>query len=257
MYHVLLVDDEILALKGLLLMIDWSKYDILEPVIATSMKQAISAIRKEEIDILICDIQMPNGTGLDLLAWINDHYPNIVTVFLTFHDKFEYVKEALSLGAFDYLLKPASSEALEETVLHCIKRVDSIRILNENKKKMALLAESNDNMHTPDGISAIVNKTIDYINNNLDKELTRKEICDQVYIHQDYLSKVFKKETGKTISEYIFDKRIALAKDLLKNTDEPIGVVCEKAGYSFNSHFSKMFKMKTGISPQQYRTGFR
>lgn len=255
MYRILLVDDEILALKGLQSMVDWSRYQIEPPILATSMKQAIAAMEKQEIQILICDIQMPNGSGLELLAWMNEHFPDIVTVFLTFYEKFEYVRQALSLGAFDYLLKPASEEALEETLCHCIRKVEDIRKHRENEKKAELLSKMTGS--TEEIPHTVVEKTIAYINQNLDKELTRKEICDQVYVHQDYLSKIFKKETGKTISEYIFDTRIALAKELLEKTDESIGVICERVGYSFNSHFSKMFRIKTGVSPQQYRSSVR
>ena len=253
MYNALLVDDEILALNGLVSMVDWASRGFAPPILATSMKQAIAAIQKNRIDILICDIQMPNGTGLELLSWINDNAPDIVTVFLTFHARFDYVKAAMGLGAFDYLLKPVSSEDLVATLSHTVKRVEDIRILNREK------SDPTGATGTPAGMTceSIVRKVAKYIDDNLSSGLTRKELCGVVYVHQDYLSAVFRKETGKTMSEYIFDKRMSLAMRLLRETDEPIGAICEMIGYSHNSHFSKMFKLKTGITPQQYRMGFK
>ena len=249
MYSVLLVDDEIYALYGIESMIDWAGHSFANPILATSMKQAIAAIQRTNIDVLICDIQMPNGSGLDLLSWINDNSPDIVTVFLTFYARFDYAKTALSLGAFDYLLKPVSEEDLSTSLLHCSRRVDDIRIMNRKKNGIDILTDAS--------AESIVRKVINYIDGNLNHSLTRKELCAIAYVHQDYLSAIFRKETGQTISEHIFEKRMALAMKLLRETDMPINVICEMSGYSYNSHFSKMFKISTGLSPQQYRIGHK
>ncbi|MDR0382348.1 MAG: response regulator [Oscillospiraceae bacterium] len=248
-YDVLLVDDEIHALHGLAAMFDWTGRHFAQPILATSMKQAISAIQDTNIDILVCDIQMPNGTGLDLLSWIHDNVPDIVTVFLTFYARFDYAKTAFNLGAFDYLLKPVDEADLSTTLSHCSKRVDDIRILRRERIDLPSAADA--------AGKSIVGKVIEYIDENLRNALTRRELCGVAYVHQDYLSAIFRKETGQTISEYIFEKRMSFAMKLLRETDRPIGMICEMVGYSYNSHFSKMFKMKTGLSPQQYRSGFR
>ena len=254
MYHILLVDDEILALKGLESMIDWAELGFRQPILATSMKQAIAAIRKARIDILICDIQMPNGTGLELLSWINDNSPNIVNVIITFHARFDYIKTAMGLGAYDYLLKPVSKEDLNLTLSHCIKRVEDIKILSREKTIDAADTACTPKVKANGSGESIVSKAIEYIDDNLgNQELSRKELCMFVHVHQDYLSSVFRKETGQTISGYIFEKRMSMAKRLLRETDEPISIVSEMSGYAYSSHFAKMFKMKTGLSPQQYR----
>jgi two-component system sensor histidine kinase YesM len=249
MYNILLVDDEIHALNGLVAMFDWMGHHFAQPILATSMKQAIGTIQKTNVDILVCDIQMPNGTGLELLSWMNDSAPDIVTVFLTFYARFDYAKTAFSLGAFDYLLKPVDEKDLNTTLSHCSKRVDDIRILKREKVDTTVTSDASG--------KSIVDKVMEYIDKNLGNGLTRRELCEIAYVHQDYLSAIFRKETGQTISEYIFEKRMSLAMRLLRETDRPIGVVSEMSGYAYNSHFSKMFKMKTGLSPQQYRLGFR
>ena len=75
-----------------------------------------------------------------------------------------------------------------------------------------------------------------------------------MFISKTYLSKLFRKETGVSISKYIVERRIALAKRLLAETSEPISTICVKTGYNFPAHFSKIFRLRTGKTPMQYRS---
>ncbi len=96
-------------------------------------------------------------------------------------------------------------------------------------------------------------KIIDYINHNFTAPLSFQTICQTYTINPSYLSQVFKRELGTTFTNYIKDLRINYAKDLLAKTNEPISVVCEKAGYTQYFYFSKLFKKETGMTPTQYR----
>lgn len=106
MYRVLLVDDEMHAVRGLQAGVQWEKLGIREVHAAYSMKQAQEVFARTPIDVMVCDIEMPHGSGLDLLAWVREHRPDTVTVFLTCHSEFTYAQKAIQLDCFDYLLKP-------------------------------------------------------------------------------------------------------------------------------------------------------
>ncbi len=92
-----------------------------------------------------------------------------------------------------------------------------------------------------------------YINANLSSPLTRNEIASHVYLSADYVTKVFKRETGQSLIDYVIQSRIAQAKILLRQTELPISEVCERTGFSSLSHFSATFKKYVGVRPRDYR----
>ena len=72
-------------------------------------------------------------------------------------------------------------------------------------------------------------------------------------MNEQYLMRVFKKETGYSILQFIAEQRINLAKELLEKTDYPVTVVANTVGYSNYSYFTKIFKNNTGYTPVAYR----
>jgi two-component system response regulator YesN len=77
-----------------------------------------------------------------------------------------------------------------------------------------------------------------------------------VYLNPSYLSRLFKKETGQSLSDYIGQVRMEEARRLLSQTNMKIVQVAEESGYRNVSHFAKMFKRMTGVTPQEYRNKF-
>lgn len=127
MYTVLIVDDEIHAIRGLQAGVRWEELNIHSVLTARSMKQAQAIFQTESIQLMICDIEMPKGSGMDLLAWLREYYPKTETVFLTSHPNFSYAKKAIQLGSFDYLLKPVDYEELEQVIGKALAKVNKER----------------------------------------------------------------------------------------------------------------------------------
>lgn len=100
---------------------------------------------------------------------------------------------------------------------------------------------------------SVFDKVKDYIAQNIGKELTCEEVASQVYLSSIYLSRIFKKETGFGLSEYIQQERMKIAQNMLSNTTIPVGIIAANIGYSNFSHFSRQFKKCTGFSPIDYR----
>lgn len=109
---ILIVDDEIYAVEAIREMIDWQTLGIDEVLTAYSMRQAQKQLSEKSVDILLCDIEMPQGTGLELVSWTREQNMQLVTVFLTSHANFSYANQAIRLETFDYILKPADPEEL-------------------------------------------------------------------------------------------------------------------------------------------------
>lgn len=77
-----------------------------------SIKSAIKTLKNEHFDIALCDIRLPDGDGIDLLAHIQKHYPHLPVCMITAHGNMEMAIRALKLGAFDFLNKPFELKAL-------------------------------------------------------------------------------------------------------------------------------------------------
>lgn len=131
MKQLLIVDDERIAIEGIKSGVNWTAVGIGRLLEAQSAEEAKSVFRQERIDLLLCDIEMPQGTGLELLEWVREHYPATETIFLTCHADFGYAKQAIQLGSLDYLLKPIPYPELEDTIRRAIAKLDEHNQLNE------------------------------------------------------------------------------------------------------------------------------
>lgn len=120
---VLLVDDQISILSGLISGINWEALGVTAIRTAGNAAQAKKILQQERVDVLLCDIEMPGENGLSLLRWARGRGMELVCVFLTSHADFLYAKEAISLGCFDYVLQPARYEDIQATVKKAISRV--------------------------------------------------------------------------------------------------------------------------------------
>lgn len=133
-FSALVVDDEVYAVEGILQGVRWAEIGITQTYSAHSMQQAIEVMKRYPVDILLCDIEMPKGSGLDLLQWATDNAPGTVCIFLTSHANFAYAKTALQLGSIDYILKPIPYGQLTQALQ---KAVDEV----EKQRKQALALE--------------------------------------------------------------------------------------------------------------------
>lgn len=100
-----------------------------------------------------------------------------------------------------------------------------------------------------------VSQVINYIMDNLEKNLTLEVLAALVYINTSYLSRLFKSVTGVTISNFILEARIEKAKYLLINQgNKPIKTISQEVGFTNIHHFTYTFKKLEGITPAYYRS---
>lgn len=90
-----------------------------------------------------------------------------------------------------------------------------------------------------------------------DVTIGRDELARRVYLSPDYMTRIFKRFTGKTLSEYTGELKLNTAKQMLVETDEPVSNIAVSLAYVNFSYFSKVFKAGTGMSPKEYRKMFR
>uniref|UniRef100_S0DET8 Putative transcriptional regulator n=1 Tax=termite gut metagenome TaxID=433724 RepID=S0DET8_9ZZZZ len=102
-------------------------------------------------------------------------------------------------------------------------------------------------------IEAVLEKIKDYIDVNYHLPLRLEEIADFFYVNKEYMSTVFHRKYGLTISAYILELKMEESMRLLKNNDIPIRSIAQMLGYEDPAYFNRVFKKYTGYSPGQYR----
>ena len=103
--NVLLIDDDLLVLDDLQSMIDWKGNGYCIVGCAHNGQQALDIMAYQSIDLIIADIEMPLMNGLEFLKEVNKANQNIVALLLTAYSRFDYAREAVALGVFNYILK--------------------------------------------------------------------------------------------------------------------------------------------------------
>jgi two-component system response regulator YesN len=115
--QLLIVDDEEYAVKALSYNVDWHSIGFTKVHEAYSTEQAKHLIETNDIAAMICDIEMPGGSGLELLEWVKARAFRMETVFLTCHPEFDYAHKGIRLGIYEYLLKPVDVEHMHQ-IMH-------------------------------------------------------------------------------------------------------------------------------------------
>jgi two-component system response regulator PilR (NtrC family) len=93
----------------------------LETAAAGNIAEARSALRARRFDLCLTDMRLPDGDGLDLLAWIQEQYPQLPVAVITAHGNVESAVRALKLGAFDFVSKPLDLSVLRKLVTSAIR----------------------------------------------------------------------------------------------------------------------------------------
>lgn len=101
-----------------------------------------------------------------------------------------------------------------------------------------------------------IRKTVEYIKNNLTCNLTLRNIAEEVFLSESYLSKLFKQEMKMNLMQYINQCRIQEAEKILKKSKASVDSIGRQLGYHRTSYFCKMFKQFTGETPHAYRKKF-
>ena len=125
MYRVMLADDEGIVLDSLKMIIEKRFPGECQIETAKTGRSVIELAESFRPNVAFMDIQMPGINGIEAMKEIQESNPSIVFIVLTAYDRFDYAKEAINLGVFEYLNKPFSPGTIEEVLKKAFKLVDS------------------------------------------------------------------------------------------------------------------------------------
>lgn len=239
MWRIIAADDEAYIREALQKLIDWEKMDCNLIKIASDGQELIEMLEEETPDIVITDIQMPGKDGIEVCQYIYEQHSHIPLILLTAHSEFQYARDAIRYNVCEYVLKMSVMEELPKAVEKAIHEVEK-----ENEKKILMKKEEPETLFL---------KMEQYIEENYKTKISLDDIARALHASGSYLSRLYKRKTGKNLFDVILDKRIEAAKEYLAQTDMRTYEISEAVGIEDPGYFSKMFKKKTGVSPKEFR----
>lgn len=152
-------------------------------------------------------------------------------------------------------LELESSYGLSDLYIQKCDKLSSLSELSELHRRMVFDFTGKMNaLRKKSVFSKQIVLCINYIYENLHQRITVKELAEYTKLNQNYLSRLFKKETGTTITDYIISKKITEAKNMLKYTNCSISLIAETLAFSSQSYFTKIFRIAEGVTPKKYRS---
>nr|WP_240546271.1 response regulator [Paenibacillus artemisiicola] len=130
----MIVDDEKLVRQGLITSLPWSEYGMQVVGEAKNGEKAIEYLERQEADLMLTDLAMPVMSGIELMRVVRKRYPRLYIIVLTLHQDFEYIQEALRLGAIDYIAKvELTADRFPEILARIRERIAD----EENKRRQS------------------------------------------------------------------------------------------------------------------------
>jgi len=243
---ILLADDEPIVRRGLKQMIKNLNFSFDTILEATTGQEVIALTEQYRPEIILLDIKMPGIDGIAAAQKIKQLSPQTRIIFLTAYACFDYARAAVRCGAKDYLVKPVHPDELKRAIGACLEELSAVR---------PSAAGSDGGLTRP---RQLVKSAVAYILQNYTKPLTLEEVAQQVHLSPAYFSYLFRREQGRTFTDYLTATRLDKAKELLR-ADPALSIsdVAGQVGYEDANYFSRLFKKKTGFTPARYRKRYQ
>ncbi|MNO24831.1 putative response regulatory protein [compost metagenome] len=127
----LLIDDDVPTVEVLRDIVRWDEYGFSQVIEAHNLMEAKSCFEAGSPDLIICDIEMPRGTGLEMIQWVREQGCDCAFIFFTCHESFDFASTALTYNADSYLIKPLDEYKLDEALHRSLESLKRRRTLGE------------------------------------------------------------------------------------------------------------------------------
>lgn len=259
MWKVLLAEDEVFVRESVREIIDWESmgFEVVGEV--GNGREALGIIRREQPDLVLADIIMPEMDGIELLKKTREAGIRSKFVMLTCMSEFEYIRQAMEYGASNYILKLSMNvKDLRETLGKIRAELEKEA---QQRREVHRSNSETDGAAAPHAVEGAeerithpeINKIIDYIRENYHEDLSVKLLSQYVMMGENYVSALFKKKTGHTLIHYLHQVRIEKGIWYLINTNLPVSEIGRKVGFANDNYFIKIFKRHTKQTPSLYR----
>lgn len=243
--HVLLVDD---SLDELRLLSDMLRAERFRLTVARDGRTGYQRAVVSQPDIILMDVSMPelDGFAACRLLKADQATRHIPVIFLTAQNAPEERLRGLQLGGVDYVSKPALAEEV----------IVRLRIhLNYRSGPKPETSVPKAEVRDPDEV--ILQAACNEIRNRLDAMPSLPEIARRVGTYEKRLGQIFRERLGTTVSTFVAEERIRLARRLLSETAMSIQQIAEQVGFGTGGNFTTAFRKRMGMTPSAYRHGLQ
>ena len=253
---VLIAEDEEIIRKGLEFAINWLDYGCIIAGVAKDGEAGLEMIREQKPDIVLTDSRMPKMSGLEMIekAQMEEKFYSII---LTSYSEFNLAKQALKVGASDYLLKPVDEEELEAAIEKIKGKIESGRRmekLQELSDKRALPGDGEWKIFTSakNSMDPYVKGTYEIIKLHYTEKLSINSVAEELGISASFLSRRLKNSLNATFVDILNQYRIKKSLHLLNKGTMRVYEISDQLGFSEYKYFCSVFKKYTGISPTDF-----
>jgi two-component system response regulator YesN len=263
MRTILIAEDEELFRRELAAATPWEELGFVLVGEAEDGEAALALVRERKPDAILADIRMPRLDGIGLLRRIEaelSEEERPLAVLVTGHSEFGYARDALRLGAFDYILKPLDDAEFADVLGRLAAAIDErkhARSLEQAASSEPALAFFQE--YAPpasrDLSDSYIEKAVAAITERYVTALGAEEVAAELGISGGHLARIFKARTGLTFAEYLMRYRMKRAVELLRDPSVRVGEVADLVGYADQRHFSVLFRRLVGLTPTSFREG--
>ena len=251
MYRVLLVEDDSAMRYLYQKMKVWSECGFEIAAEASNGKKALDLLEETAFDLIFTDIRMPLIDGIELLRHLREQGNDTIVIFASSYSEFEYARQGMVLGAFDYVLKPVEQSVLKEV----LNRV-TIRLQTQGQHEAISPVVTEALAYC--GLSAdadhFIHKVAVYYSEHYQEAVSLEIIAEAFAFNKDYFGKLFKQHMGIHFHDFSTMIKICYAKELFRIGNYKAYEVSELLGYSSVDYFTRKFKEVTGTTPSKFRS---
>lgn len=210
------------------------KLDLLEASMDNGLEQSFSDLYHElfSVNAVLFANEQGKWLGLELFSHMS-------AFFLTYLNKRKLIHPFETVISFEKIYNPDKHAGIEGMLQFFGMLGSRIAAYNGKKQK--------EHSHE------LIDRVNSYIHNFLHEDLSLTKLADIVYLSPPYLSRLYKQVTGQGLLEFINETRIQRAKQLLKTTDKKIHDIAAEVGFESAPYFTRLFRKKMSMTPQDYR----
>jgi YesN/AraC family two-component response regulator len=259
MKTVLVIEDEVQTRNIFLKCLEFEGFQSFG---ASNGMTGIELARNHHPDLVVCDIMMPDMDGYEVLGTLrrSQQTMSIPLIFLTAKVTMKDLRRGMDLGADDYLTKPCTVEQFLSAINTRLQRQhelqrspDAIFTPQSLNSEVATAGEIGElsNSIFPDypSLSAI----FQFIEAHYHQSISLNDVATIAGYSPAYLTNLVQEQTGRTVKQWIVERRMFQARQLLLHSSKTIRQVAEASGYADAGYFTRQFRKFHGASPQVWR----
>jgi two-component system, response regulator YesN len=260
MIRIVIADDEPI-IRSSLTGLQWEEEGFAVAGVAENGIEALRMIRESEPEVLLSDIRMPGMDGITLMAEAKRDYPQLKVIYITAYHQLDYALKAIELGASGFVLKPTDPEEIMNECRKAKQQIEREREQERHAEGMRdrlkeyelVLQRKAIEEQEPSAYSPVVRELLHVMEAGYMEDLTIQSLAQRSHFHPDYLSRLFKKETGDTFLNVLTRIRMQQAVTLLAEPSVKVYEIADRVGFRDSRYFGQMFKKRYGVTPQEYR----